>query len=477
MNTFLRITTLVVFLTLGLYAVPLYAAPVRPIPIKPEHMRPAVLRIWQADFQATREFSVGDQKTLGGGELAAGDLDGDGIQEIVVGSGLGSDPKIWIYHSDGTLISSFLAYAAGFKGGARIAVGDLDGDGKAEIVTAPGPGAESRIEIFDLAGHKKLSQKMLAYASSFRGGVHVAVGDLDGDGKAEIVTAPGPGGGPHIRVWNQGMENLGLDFFAFDQAMREGVSLAIAKNANSSRIVTAIESWSAPQVRLFSRQSGFQVTNSFLAFDEGTHSGVRISTADLDNDGTDEIIAVQNGGSSPLTRVFSQQGSLRREISMQDAAYQGSLAIAELHQPQQAVQLISMPIMPVVVGPTSTARLIDVDLSEQRLYAYEHGRIAKSYLISSGIGRFPTPQGKTQVLRKSPVMDYRWNYGPGNPDNYFLPNVKFNLNIFPHIYLHSAYWHNNFGNRMSHGCINESLSDAEWLFQWAATGTAVDIHQ
>jgi len=128
-----------------------------------------------------------------------------------------------------------------------------------------------------------------------------------------------------------------------------------------------------------------------------------------------------------------------------------------------------------VVWPQAPERAIFVSIAEQRLYAYEHGRIARTFLISSGIGRFPTPAMKTAVLKKVPVKSYRWVYGRGNPNNYFLPNVKHNLQILGPYYIHYAYWHNNFGHSMSHGCINVGLKDSEWIYNWATVGTPVEV--
>lgn len=120
-------------------------------------------------------------------------------------------------------------------------------------------------------------------------------------------------------------------------------------------------------------------------------------------------------------------------------------------------------------------RTIEVSLSEQRLYAKENGVVVNSFLISSGVSGFATPQGNFTVLEKIPIKRYQWSYGPGNPLNYNLPNVKWNLRFTGPFYLHGAYWHNNFGNRMSHGCVNIHYSDAEWLYNWADVGTPVNI--
>lgn len=455
---------------------PVAAASVPPIPQKAEHVRPPEVRFWTTDFISGKRFFAFDSQVVGGGYLAAGDTDGDGTDEIVVGSGLGQDAQVILFSADGVHLRTFFPYPKGFRGGVRVALGDLDADGRAEIITAPGPGIEPRIAIFTSQGSKL--RDGLAYAHSFLGGVRVAVGDVDGDGIAEIVTAPGPGGGPHIRFFNSALENRGWDFFAFDREMTDGVTLAILGTPSGrSEVVLGVESWSAPIVRRFVFHSGWTAQREFYAFDVSSRSGVMLTAFDVNGDGSDEIAASPNGQTAPEVRFFDREGVLIRKGLLHDPTYRGALSLAQIHvASKEASQLMVMPVAPVVNGPLDQERLIDVSLKEQRLYAYERGRIARSFLVSTGVARHPTPIIKTTVQRKIPIKDYRWTYGPHHPENYFLRNVKFNLNVVGPYYIHAAYWHNNFGRPMSHGCVNLSLPNAEWLYNWAATGTPVDIH-
>jgi len=97
-----------------------------------------------------------------------------------------------------------------------VAAGDLDGDGRADILTGAGSGAPPHVKAFDAPGATKAS--FYAYPTAFTGGVRVAATDADGDNLAEVVTAPGPVAGAHIRV----LDGLTLAeiaaFFAFDPA-------------------------------------------------------------------------------------------------------------------------------------------------------------------------------------------------------------------------------------------------------------------
>lgn len=135
------------------------------------------------------------------------------------------------------------------------------------------------------------------------------------------------------------------------------------------------------------------------------------------------------------------------------------------------------PVPPVVlpIATPKPQKLIDVDLSEQKLRYYFGDILVGDILISSGLPRTPTPIGEFTIDKKAPVIRYSgWNT---NGTRYDLPNTKWNLRFFPRYWIHGAYWHNNFGNPMSHGCVNVSYKEMERLYIFADVGTKVVIHQ
>jgi LysM repeat protein len=115
------------------------------------------------------------------------------------------------------------------------------------------------------------------------------------------------------------------------------------------------------------------------------------------------------------------------------------------------------------------ARWIDVDLSSQRLYAYQGNGVVRSMVVSTGISRYPTPPGRFRIYSKYPSVTMS---GPG----YYLPGVPHTMFFYKGYAIHGTYWHNNFGTPMSHGCINLTRGDAAWLYSWAPVGTSVVIH-
>ncbi len=114
-------------------------------------------------------------------------------------------------------------------------------------------------------------------------------------------------------------------------------------------------------------------------------------------------------------------------------------------------------------------RWIDVDLSQQMVYAYEGQTIVNSFLVSTGTYLHPTVTGQYKIYVKYLFDDMQ---GPG----YFLPDVPYTMYFYYGYSFHGTYWHHNFGTPMSHGCINMYTPDAEWLFNWASVGTLVNVH-
>jgi tetratricopeptide (TPR) repeat protein len=124
--------------------------------------------------------------------------------------------------------------------------------------------------------------------------------------------------------------------------------------------------------------------------------------------------------------------------------------------------------LPAGVG--SSERWIDVDLSQQRTYAYEGNQLVQTFVVSTGTWAYPTVTGVFHIYVK---YRYTTMIGPG----YYLPNVPYTMYFYKGYGLHGTYWHHNFGTPMSHGCVNLKTEDAGWLFQWASVGTVVNVHR
>jgi lipoprotein-anchoring transpeptidase ErfK/SrfK len=116
-------------------------------------------------------------------------------------------------------------------------------------------------------------------------------------------------------------------------------------------------------------------------------------------------------------------------------------------------------------GIPAGAKWIEIDLYEQTLAAYEGDEIVYATLVSSGLPWWRTEPGLFQIWVK--VRQAKMSGRAGYPDYYFLEDVPWTMYFNGSFALHGAYWHDRFGIRHSHGCVNLSLADAKWIFEWA----------
>src|SRR5262245_61344092 len=251
-------------------------------------------------------FLAYDPAFLGGVRVALGDVDGDGVPDIITAAGPGGAPYVRVWNgADHTEIGGFLADAATFAGGLFVAAGDVNGDGRADIITGAGAGSSPQVRIWDAATFTEIAG-FVAYDGAFSGGVTVAAGDVDGDGVTDIVTGAGPGGSPRVRVWNGATGAMIADFLAYDPSFAGGVNVAAGDIDGDGRadIVTGAGPGATAQVRVWSGADFTEIgRNGFVAYERGFSGGVTVATVDLDRDGVNEIVTGRMTG-SPLVRLW-----------------------------------------------------------------------------------------------------------------------------------------------------------------------------
>jgi lipoprotein-anchoring transpeptidase ErfK/SrfK len=112
---------------------------------------------------------------------------------------------------------------------------------------------------------------------------------------------------------------------------------------------------------------------------------------------------------------------------------------------------------------------IDVNLSTQSAHAFRGKELVRSFTVSTGTWQHPTVTGQFQIYVKYRYADMS---GPG----YYLPDVPYVMYFYEGYGLHGTYWHSNFGTPMSHGCVNFTIDDAGWIFEFVDVGTLVNVH-
>jgi hypothetical protein len=264
----------------------------------------------------------------GGINVAMGNFDGDQSPELVTGAGKGGGPHVKVFETDNTNTAGFFAYNSTFRGGVDVATGDVDGDGTDEIITGAGPGGGPHVKIFQPDGTPVGG--FFAYDSKGRTGIKVTAGDVDGDGTDEIITAP-MSGTPLVKVFSMSGSNVTLvkSFYAYKAAFPGGVDVASGdvSGTNSDEIISVPLSGGSPQVKVFTG-TGTNLS-SFYAFNSNFKGGSRISVGNVvGSSPKSEILAVPASNAGPVIKMFTGTGTQLSSRAFLESWWIGSYDIA-----------------------------------------------------------------------------------------------------------------------------------------------------
>jgi hypothetical protein len=264
---------------------------------------PPIVNVYNSDETMERSFEAYDSHFTGGVHVAMADVNGDGVKDIITAPGPGGGPHIKVFDGvTGALIFSFMAYDPAFRGGAWVAGGDVNGDGKADIITGAGDGGGPHVEVFSGA-NGALLRSFFAYDPAFRGGVTVAAGDVNGDGIADIITGAGQGGGPHVKVFDGVSGATIASFFAYDPSFRGGVFVGAGRliaGTSTSEIITGPGVGGGPHVEMFSATGS--LLESMIVYNSPFTGGVRVAAADVAGSDTQCICTGPGDGYSPFVQ-------------------------------------------------------------------------------------------------------------------------------------------------------------------------------
>lgn len=274
-------------------------------------------------------FFAYDPLFTGGVRVAIGDINGDSAPDIITAPGPGGGPDIHVYDgTTGGIIRQFFAFNPLFTGGQYVAAADLDGDGRAEIIVGADKGGGPNVTVF--RGDGIMLSSFFPYDPAFRGGVRVAGGDVDGDGRAEIITVPGPGGGPTVAVFAGATNPTKItSFFAFNQFFSQGFFVAAGDvdGSGDDEIIVGIDAGSVPTVGVYDPFTGEQL-QAFSAYDPGFTGGVRVGV-DFDVSRRANILTTPGPGGGPQVRIFSGlSDTLIDEFFAYNPLFTGGLFIA-----------------------------------------------------------------------------------------------------------------------------------------------------
>jgi hypothetical protein len=236
-----------------------------------------------------------------------------------------------IFDRDGTLVASFLAYDSAFHGGVRVAVGDINNDGVNEVITAPGAGTAPVIKVFSRRG-REIVDSFKALDGKFTGGVYVSALNWDGLNGDEVVVSVGAGGGPQIEIYNPNNARRMTNFFAYDTQFHGGVRTArVQSTERDNDVLVTVPLTGVVEVRRFSRDSEYGVTKqlgSFNGFVANYGGGAAVAGGNVNLTSTDRIIVGTQGGRQATVNIYTSTGGTLLHTLYPFGPFTGAINIA-----------------------------------------------------------------------------------------------------------------------------------------------------
>lgn len=434
------------------------------------------VKVFKNASKVKKSFLAFENNFKGGGFIATGDINKDGKDEIVVGAGPGGGPRVRVFDKKGRCLLDFMAFENDFRGGVDVAVGNIDGKGKEEIIVSKATQGQAWIKVFR---GKKQIKSFLALTELHYGGASVASGNVYGGEKDEIIVGSGLGSKAHVKVFTGKGKFTGQIFWPFEDSYKGGIDVAVGNfdGGKGSEIAISKARFSNARIKVYKANKEKTILGQFDAYSASFQEGANISAGDVDKDGFDEIIVGANGQTSEV-RTYEAFGK-RLNLSVKpygDYLSGGTkVVLGKFSKKKKAKgKIVTIPGRKYYEG-RNEYRYIEVSLGEQRLCVYEQGKKIKEMLISSGVAKYGTPTGDFYIQYKVASQRMRHEYGPNHPDNYDLPDVPNVLGFDGPYTIHGTYWHSNFGTPMSHGCVNLSPADAFWVYHWANLGDSVHV--
>ena len=284
----------------------------------------SVVSVFDANGQLLYSLTPFNPSEVPGGiRTAIADVTGDGVPDVIVGIGPGGVPRVKVF--DGVSrqeILSMDAFESNFRGGVYVAAGDVNGDGRADLIITPDEGGGPRVRIISGNGFVQLADFYGIDDANFGGGARAATGDINNDGRIDLLIAAGFGGGPRLA----GFDGLTLqtdrrklfnDFFVFEQTLRNGIFLA-SGDINGDGFADVIAGGGpggGPRIFALSGKdigSTQSTLANFFAGDAANRGGVRVVVKNLDGDAFADLVVASGTDSAPMVTRYAGK-SIPRE--------------------------------------------------------------------------------------------------------------------------------------------------------------------
>ena len=234
--------------------------------------------------------------------VAVGDTNGDGVSDIAFAAGAGGGPRVVVLSGrDEMVLLDLFVFETTFVGGVDIAVGDLDGDGFADLVAAAGPDGGPRVVVVS-GKDGKIIRDFFAYEENFFGGVNVGLVDWDGDGRLDIVTGAGDGGAPLVRVFRFADLKQIDGFYAGNENDRGGVSVSggdFGGTLGRAIVVGTGVGVTPPAVSIYRAGETTPFGQPYKVFEDTFARGFTLGVGNVVGDKTPEILVGAGPGGAP----------------------------------------------------------------------------------------------------------------------------------------------------------------------------------
>ncbi len=276
-----------------------------------------IVQVYDKTGARTQQFFAFDASFTGGVRVASADFNGDGVADVAAGTGPGIATSVRIFDGKtGTELFALAPFEATFTGGVYLAVGDVTGDGAPDLAITPDEGGGPRVDVYGGAGFAKVASFFGIDDANFRGGARAALGDLNDDGRDDLVVVAGFGGGPRVAgfdgrtVTSNAPSRLFGDFFAFEQTLRNGVFVAVGDldGDGFAELVAGGGPGGGPRVTAFDGArllaNDYVPRANFFAGDASNRGGVRLAVNDVDGDGVDDLLAGSGAGAGSRVSAY-----------------------------------------------------------------------------------------------------------------------------------------------------------------------------
>jgi subtilisin family serine protease len=258
-----------------------------------------------------------------GGVTTTRSVEVDATHTFITTQGRGSAPVVQRVDARGHLIAEFSAYNDQFFGGVRIATGDVDGDGEAEIVTGAGPSGGPQVRVFNLDG--SVESQFFAFDETNRHGIFVSVGDVNADGVEEILVTEDKGGTGQVRVFDK-QGNLRGSFFPHGRT-QEAIRIAVGQMDDDDALEIISTTLDNNQAQVAIHDASGRYLQSFSTSVGGSTS-TSVASADLNGDGIEEVLVGSGRGNMPEVAVYTKNGSLEYAFFPFPLEFRGGVEIA-----------------------------------------------------------------------------------------------------------------------------------------------------